>query len=109
MRAQRLSSPFTKSAAGRQRRTRFLASERLEDRLALSNVPLGPIAVDDDYAVSEDATIAANVLLGSDIAAKPGQGLRVAEVNGQAIGGGTTVTLASGASLSVAVDGSFTY
>lgn len=104
-------SQFGLPSAHKPRRTRILASEQLEPRWALSNVPLGPLAIDDSFATNEDAAVSANVLsgAGADVPAKAGQTIRVAEVNGQTIGGGGAVVLESGASLQIATNGTFTY
>lgn len=101
-------SRFSRLKSRNSSQRRLFAAERLEDRLALSNVPLAPVAMDDDYSVDEDTVLSGSVLAG-DIAAKAGQSLRIAEVNGQAIGDGTSLILTSGATLSVDANGSFSY
>ncbi len=88
--------------------------ETLEPRHLLAVVPLAPIAVDDSYQVQEDQTLVGNVIAGTelggaDISAKPGLPLQVIEVDGLSTVGGTTLELASGATLEMAADGSFVY
>lgn len=93
-----------------RRRTRRLFGEKLESRHLLASVPLAPLPVDDTFATNEDTPVAANVFIGNgaDRAAKAGQQLRVAEVNGQQVSA-APVELSSGATLDIHSDGSFTY
>ncbi|MDH3666726.1 MAG: Ig-like domain-containing protein [Paracoccaceae bacterium] len=66
-----------------------------------------PDAVNDGYAVAEDAALNGNVL-GND-SDPDGDPLSVTAVNGQAVNVGSQITLASGALLTVNADGTFSY
>jgi hypothetical protein len=77
--------------------------------IAITNQP--PVAQPDEYSTGYNQALnilAANGLLFND-SDMDGDPLEVTKVNGVAANVGTTITLASGASLRVEVDGSFTY
>lgn len=79
---------------------------------SIADMSLGntaPVAVDDAYAVTEDVTLSAGGLLVNDTDADLDP-LTVGSVEGVQVGtGGVTVSLASGASVTVFQDGSFVY
>lgn len=67
-----------------------------------------PVAADDAYSVSEDATISGNVL-DNDVDVDVNDTTVVISVNGQPITPGVPITLPSGALLTINTDGTFTY
>lgn len=68
-----------------------------------------PVAVADTYSIGEDVTLNGSGLLDNDTDAD-GDALSVARVEGVAVNaGGTTVTLASGATVIMYADGTFFY
>jgi VCBS repeat-containing protein len=67
-----------------------------------------PIAVDDYYGTDQVTTVSDNVLV-NDSNTVTGGTLTVSTVNGSAANVGTTITLASGALLTVNADGSYAY
>lgn len=88
--------------------------ESLEQRHALTVVPLAPLSADDDYAVTEDQSLTGNVIAGTpaggaDLSVPPDLPLIVVEVNGEPVVGGASLDLPSGATLAIAPDGSFAY
>ncbi len=80
--------------------------------VTINGVNDAPIAEDDAVATNEDTVVSGNVLAdnsnGADSDAE-GDALIVTEVNGNAAGVGTQITLASGALLTLNADGSFDY
>jgi hypothetical protein len=80
--------------------------------ISVSAVDDPPVAVDDAVATNENAVLAGDVFAAnpttpdSDV---DGPALQVAEVEGQAVNVGQTITLASGAKLKLNADGTFSY
>ncbi len=88
--------------------------EFLEPRSLLAIASLAPVAADDAYATSVDQNLVGNAIAGlpvggADSAAKSGMPLKIVEVNGSAVTNGAPLTLASGATLAVHGEGSFSY
>ena len=81
-----------------------LSWQAVAESAGTANTP--PIATDDAYTVTEGDALSATTLLAND--SDPDGGiLSITSVNGQAAG--TTITLASGALVTVQADGSFDY
>jgi phospholipase/lecithinase/hemolysin len=89
--------------AARIRRRRF-SLETLESRVVFDGAP---IAVDDNFSISEDDSLTANVLTGAG--ADQGDRLIVTHINGQTVAIGQPIALPSGATLTMQADGSFAY
>ena len=103
---------FAKGSKSRRRTQRCY--ETLETRQLLAVVPLAPLAANDAFTTTEDQILAGNVIAGSlgggaDSSATPGLPMKIVELNGQAASIGTSLTLATGASLAISGDGSFSY
>jgi len=81
--------------------------------VTISGVNAAPVAADDAVAVSEDATLAGDVLAdngaGADSDVDAGDTLTLTEVNGVSASVGSQITLTSGALLTVNTDGTFSY
>ena len=81
----------------------FLLSERLEDRIVLA----APTAMDDAASTMENSTVDINVLMNDT---DPDMDmLSVSEINSTAVSPMDTVMLASGASVTLNMDGTLTY
>ena len=96
----------------RRMRSRRVKCELLEPRRLFAgfDVPATPVTTDDDYNTSEDSSLVGNVLTDDTGAGvDTGDELIVTEINGQSFTPGEPITLASGATLTVAADGSFAY
>ncbi len=75
--------------------------------VVLTAINDAPEAGDDTFTTSDDVSPFAGALLGND--ADVDSSFTVSAVNGSAVGVGTTVTLASGALLTVNADGTFVF
>ena len=89
----------------------FGATDQSTLTITLTGVNDPPLAGDDAFSTNEDSllSIAALGVLGNDSDVDTGDSISVAEVNGVAADVGTTISLASGALLTLNADGSFDY
>ncbi len=81
--------------------------------IQVTGVNDAPVAVDNTYNVNEDTALSGDLILnnsGNGIDADPEGGLlEISRINGVAISDGDVIVLASGAELTILVNGQFTY
>lgn len=68
-----------------------------------------PVAANDEISALEDTPVSGNLLVDNGFGVDAGDGLLIVEINGAPVFDGQAVALASGANLTIRVDGTFDY